>query len=484
VIAIAHEDTVGGGTQLRILQVSTRDVAGGAERSARDLAGAYRAMGHESWLAVGDQREDAPYTFRIPNDEHRNIAVRAIDGLRGDRGRRVQSVRGLGRATSLLRRIAEPSRALAVELGHEDFDFPGTAHLLELTPSKPDILHLHNLHGGYFDLRALPELSRLVPTILNVRDAWLTSGHCAFSLDCEKWKTGCGGCPDLTLFPAVKRDATSSNWNRKRAILASSRVYVAAPSEWMMVRVRESIIAPAAVDSRVIPNGTDTRTFRPGDRAAARATIGIAADARVLLVAANGLRDNVWKDYATLRASLELLGGDRSPAPTIVLAVGEVAPAERIGSMELRFVPFQSSSERLAEYYRAADVYLHAARVESFGNVLLEARACGTPTVSTGVGGIVEQVRALDCPWLPRGLKPHEASRATGVLVREADPRAFAAAVRLLLQDAPLRATLAANGMRSVHDEFGLGLQAERFIAWYREILAREREPRTRHAVV
>jgi glycosyltransferase involved in cell wall biosynthesis len=281
------------------------------------------------------------------------------------------------------------------------------------------------------------------------------SGHCAFSLGCERWKGGCGNCPDLTLFPAVKRDATAFNWERKREILAASRLYVTTPSRWMMERVNESIIAAAAIDERVIPNGVDTRTFHPGDRAAARRMIGVDDNALVLLVAANSLRHNVWKDYVTLRGAIERLGARPWPQPLVVLAVGDDAPREQIGSVELRFVPFVDDSERLADFYRAADLYLHAARVESFGNVLLEARACGTPVVATGVGGIVEQIRDGD----------------SGVLVEPAYPAAFAAAVEQLLDNPAMREAIAAGGLRHVVQEFTLQRQAERFLSWYSEIL-------------
>ena len=436
---------------MRILQVSTSDVAGGAERSAKNLADVYRRMGHESWLAVGTKRTSDPNVLVIPNDESRNAVVRAIDHLRPSLPR----VRGLGRAAAAARRVAEPSRLLSTERGREDVDFPGTARLLDLPPHHPEIVHLHNLHGGYFDLRVLPELSRRVPTVLNVRDGWLMSGHCAFSLGCERWKGGCGNCPDLTLFPAVKRDATAFNWERKRAILAASRLYVTTPSQWMMDRVNESIIAASVVEERVIPNGVDTGTFFPGDRAAARRATGVEADALVLLVAANGLRHNVWKDYVTLRGAIERLGTRPWPRRLVVLAVGDDAPREQIGSVALRFVPFVDDSERLADFYRAADVYLHAARVESFGNVLLEARACGTPVVATAVGGIAEQIRDGD----------------SGMLVEPGNPAAFAAAVEQLIDNPSMRERIATGGLRHVVREFTLPRQAERFLAWYGEIL-------------
>ena len=440
---------------MKILQVSISDVAGGAERSARNLAGAYRVRGHQSWLAVGFKRSEDPNVFVIPNDEERNAAVRFINGVRSS-----TRIRGVGRVANLARVLAEPSRFVSAQLGREDFAFPGTAQLLELPIERPDIVHLHNLHGGYFDLAALPGLSRRVPTILNVRDGWLMSGHCAFSLGCERWKTGCGECPDLTLYPAVKRDATAFNWRRKREILAASRLYVSTPSQWMMDRVHESVIEAAVIGSRVIPNGVDINVFKPGDRRTARDLLGLPPDARVLMVAANGIRANVWKDYRTLRGALEIIGRRSRTSPVIILAVGETAPAEAIGNVELRFLPFEPDSERLASLYRAADVYLHAAHVESFGNVLLEARACGTPIVASAVGGIPEHVR----------------NGSTGLLVPPGDPDAFAAALERLLTDETLRSTLAENGLRQVTTELTLDLQAERFLEWYREILTAEHE--------
>jgi len=452
------------GKRVKILQVASSDLAGGAERSSRNLAEAYREIGHDSWLAVGQKRTSDPNTFKIPNDESRNAIVRAIDRIRKDHEPSIRRIRGLGRLASIVRKLAEPSRKLATAFGQEDFEFPGSRKLLDLTPTPPDIVHLHNLHGSYFDLGILPELSRRVPTILNVRDAWLMSGHCAFSLECTRWKSGCGKCPDLTLYPAVARDATSFNWQRKRAILAASRLYVATPSQWMMDRVNESIIAPAIIESRVIPNGVDTRIFFPGDRSSARRNLGmgIEDDAHVLVVAAYSLRNNVWKDYATLRAAFEILGARSWSSRLIILALGETSMTERIGSAELRFVPFQPDSARLSDYYRAADMCLHAARVESFGNVLIEARACGTPVIATAVGGIPEQVRDFrECG----------AKSATGVLVEPENPAAFASAVTTLLLNPDLRRTIAANGLHQVQNEFTLALQTERFLSWYREIL-------------
>ena len=258
-----------------------------------------------------------------------------------------------------------------------------------------NIVHCHNLHGGYFDLRVLPRLSREVPVVATLHDAWLLSGHCAHSFDCERWRSGCGHCPDLSIYPPLKHDGTAYNWRRKQRIFAKSRLYVATPSAWLMRKVEESILAAGIVESRVIPNGVDLGTFRPGDRARARAMLNIPADARVILFTGYGIRRNIWKDYETMRAAISRVAEQLRGENVLFIGLGEESPPERLQSAEFRFVGYVSDGEEVARYYQAADMYIHAAKVDTFPNSVLEALACGIPVVATAVGGIPEQVKPL-----------------------------------------------------------------------------------------
>src|SRR5439155_2426833 len=248
-----------------------------------------------------------PDVFVMPNDRYRKAAanfwIRAGNRLNPLIGK----ARGAGRVRELVQRIGEPARLRDVLAGREDFAYPASSHLLELTPQPPDIVHCHNLHGEMFDLRELPSLSQRTAVVLTLHDAWLLSGHCAHSFDCDRWKTGCGQCPDLTIPPAVWRDATGFNWQRKKRIYSKSRLYVATPCRWLMHKVEQSILAPAIAAARVIPNGVDLTSFRPDDKAAARAAPGLPPDAPSLLVVAKRPKRNIWKDYATLHTAFAQL---------------------------------------------------------------------------------------------------------------------------------------------------------------------------------
>jgi len=350
----------------RILQVSTLDIRGGAAKVAWNLFRVYRARGYRSWLAVGYKEGKDPDVLSIPNGRYRSRWVRAWLTASSSLQPLIGKIRGFGRLESVLAWIGEPGRWVERQRGHEAFDFPGTWQLLDLPPGRPNIVHCHNLHGSYFDLRVLPWLSQQVPTILTLHDAWLLSGHCAHSFDCERWKIGCGQCLDLTIYPAVKRDATAFNWQRKQDIYAKSRLYIAMPSQWLMDKVQQSMLMAGAVECRVIPNGVDLSVFHPADKQAVRATLGMPQDAKVLLFAAKGIRRKIWKDYQTMRAAAALVAEPLQEQKVLFIALGEDAPAERIGQAEVRFVPYQKDPEAVARYYQAADVYIHAARAETW----------------------------------------------------------------------------------------------------------------------
>jgi glycosyltransferase involved in cell wall biosynthesis len=432
---------------LTILQLCTYDRGGGAENVARSLFEAYRGRGYGATLIVGRKLGDDPDVRELSGDAPP------------------------GRWAGLRARIHR-------RLGWEHFGFPATWRLPALVPSGPTVLHAHNLHGGflpgggYFDLRALPWLSSRFPVFLTLHDAWLLSGHCAHSLDCERWRTGCGACPYLDLYPAVRRDATARNFRRKRRIYRKASLYVATPSRWLMQRLDASMLRPAVREARVIPNGIDLSVFRPGDRDAAREELGLPRTGTVLLSVANSLATNPWKDYACLRRAVGLAAERLADREVVFVVLGDTVPDVALGKARVVSLPFIGDPRRVARVYRAADLYLHAARAETFPTTVLEALACGIPVAGTAVGGIAEQVQGLAFDPAAGTLTGGVAGResASGVLVPEGDAEALAAAAVALLGDPELLRTLGANGALDARRRFGFDAQVEAYLDWYHEV--------------
>ena len=439
---------------LRILHVNTSDLAGGSEQVSRQLSEAERARGYDSRLAVGKRRTSDPNVIEFPRDPGslrwtNRVARRWYTRLQPYAGR----VRGIGRLRqALLAWSSWPE--IERQLGHEVFDYPASRRLLQLSPQTPDVVHAHNLHIDYFDLTYLPRLSHAKPLILTLHDQWTMTGHCGYSYNCERWKTGCGHCPDLYSYPAIAADATDFNWRRKRDLFARSRLHVATPTEWLMRQVEQSILAPGVREARVIHLGINTNTFRPADKQQARRALGIPANAAVILFAANYVKKNPRKDYALIRAAVTRLAGEPNPQPLLLIGLGEQGAersVERIGRAEFWIVPFERDQTVVANYQQAADVYAHAARADNQPLTVLEALACGTPVVATNVGGVSELVR----------------DGQHGFLVGAGDVAAMATRLGQILADADLRLAFSMQAAAFIRAQYDLADTVTRYLDWY-----------------
>ncbi|HLR83811.1 MAG TPA: D-inositol-3-phosphate glycosyltransferase [Nocardioidaceae bacterium] len=220
---------------------------------------------------------------------------------------------------------------------------------------------------------------------------------------------------------------------------------------------------PDRVD--VVHPGVDLSTFSPQDSASARARLGIARDAHVLLFA--GRVQPLKAPDVLLRAAARLARDPGLRRSLLVAIVGGpsgtgtqrphalVELAESLGIRDIvRFVP-PVDQARLATWYSAASVTCVPSYNESFGLVALESQACGTPVVASDVGGLATAV----------------ADGSTGRLLPTHDPADFAATIEPLLRDESLRARLGTNAVRHAAS-FGWQATAERTVEVYRAALA------------
>lgn len=442
---------------LRILELSTYDNHGGAARACWQLFQGFRRRGHVACIAAGRKLSDDPDVFQIHPDGPAIERPFAQDDC-CDPAQRLQ-------------------RRADVEAGLEDFRFPASRAVLERMQPPPQVVHAHNLHGGYFDLSWLPELSARVPTVLSLHDAWLLSGNCAHSFDCPRWETGCGQCPNLLIYPGLKADGTAANWLRKRAIHAASRLRVSTPCHWLADKVRRSILAPGVVEQRVIPYGLDLSVFRPASRSQARLALGLDGQGQgeqelVFLFTADGLRGNLWKDFKMLREAVRLFAA--AGRRVLFLALGDSAPEEQLGGARIRYIPFERDMRRVALFFQAADIYIHAARADTFPFVVLEALACGTPVVATAVGGIPEQVKGLQ--GLPGAdpLARWSAEEATGALAPPGDAEAMARILAALADDPSLLGRLSRNAAQDAAARFDIERELGDYLDWYGEMIEQD----------
>jgi glycosyltransferase involved in cell wall biosynthesis len=214
---------------------------------------------------------------------------------------------------------------------------------------------------------------------------------------------------------------------------------------------------------RYIPHGIDLEQFRPGAGGSrVRSELGLAPDTPIVGTVG---RLQPWKGHRYfLEAAAQV--ARQVPAATF-LVVGDItceadreyreqilALASALGVRD-RCV-FTGTRTDIADVMRALDVFVLSSTREPLGWVLLEAQACGTPVVCTGVDGTPEAVR----------------DGSTAVLVPPADGAALAGAVLRLLGDRARREAMGAAGRRWIEDRFSIRSMLSASEALYRELLA------------
>jgi glycosyltransferase involved in cell wall biosynthesis len=353
---------------------------------------------------------------------------------------------------SLERRV----RVVTARLGLNDIHRLGSFQLDRHTFfQNADLVHFHGMHSGTFSYLALPRLAMSRPCVLSLHDTWAFTGHCAYSHDCDRWKTGCGDCPYPEEHPAVARDATRLEWRAKSRALLKSGVRLISKSAWTTRMARVSTLRHLPLAE--IPYGVDTGTYRPRGTARSRELLGLPQDRFVLLVVARDLSDRRSGVDLMVRA-LRALPQDLA-ARCILLVMGKNGTeAVHSAGLPIRDLGYVADDHLKSIAYSAADLYLFPTRSDVFGLASIESQACGTPVVSFRTGGVPDHVR------------PGE----TGFLAEPGDPLSFRDGIALLLQNEAARLRMSGACRTSVLRDYDLSLEATRHADLYDSILSAE----------
>jgi glycosyltransferase involved in cell wall biosynthesis len=404
---------------LKVLHINQSDASGGAAIAASRL--------HQGLLSQG-----VVSSFLVGKAEQNYGEVHEIS-----RNRKIEK---------LISRISTP-------LGHNMLHCI-SSFAIPCHPAyqQADILNFHNLHPGYFNYLAVPKLTASTPAVYTLHDMWSFTGHCAYSYDCERWKTGCGQCPYPQVYPRIKRDSTALEWKLKNWTYDRADLTIITPSRWLTTQAKQSMLSRFSIHH--IPNGIDTEAYQPVDPEQCRAILGLPAKKFVLMFGADKLGDS-RKGGDLLLKALELLP-DSLKAEIILLTFGSggeaMAAAAGMAVMDLGYV---SNDRFKAIAYSAADIFVFPTRADNLPLVLQESMACGTPMVSFNIGGVPDLVRP----------------GVTGYLAQPENSEDLCQRLIQLLEDQSLRQQMARNCRAIALQEYPIELQAKRYIDLYKNLL-------------
>lgn len=277
---------------------------------------------------------------------------------------------------------------------------------------RPDVIHLHTLHGYYLNFQLLFQYinKHNIPCVWTFHDCHAFVGNCGYYYACEKWKDGCGQCPHLRGYPTSQFfDFTGFMWRRKKELFTqgNSKIIVT-PSDWLTAEAGKSFFHKYPCIT--IRNGIDTeKIFYPRDKQECRKKYGYAQSDKLVLGIAVGFSDPRKGAKYIIQMAKDLA----EEAKVILIGWEQQNNAMLEGTHNIITLSSTADTDTLAEYYSMADVFVLPSLAENYATVSLESMACGTPVVGFDTGGIPEQL-----------------SGGKGIAVPTCNQEAFTVAVR------------------------------------------------------
>jgi glycosyltransferase involved in cell wall biosynthesis len=422
---------------MKILQVSTYDISGGAARATYRLHKGLREMGHDCRMLVRhkDSRDDAVVAMDAkerPENPNEDFFLSAI----------IQPYYINSNQTELSNTL--------FSLPYPGFD------LSELPMAQSaDIINLHWVaqYQSVVTLRKLFSLGK--PVVWTLHDQWAFTGGCHYSAGCEKYQKDCVECPQLgddpfNLPAAVLKD--------KLELFKNADLTIVTPSHWMASCARKSRLFEG-LRIEVIPNSLETTIYTPLPKPQAREEIGISPQAITMLFGAidgSEKRKGFFELVNAIKFCLnedvfqQLLHDDK-----IRLACfGK--PSPELESIGIPVVPLGhlDSDEKIRSAYSAADIFLLPSLEDNLPNTILESMSCGTPVVAFDVGGLPDMV----------------IGGITGQLVPLSDARKMGETIIDLIRKPDLRKSMGEEGRKRAENEYALSVQAGRYSDLYHEL--------------
>ena len=339
---------------MRVLMINSVCGRKSTGRICTDLANKLVENGHEVKIAYGMGPVPNQFDhFAIPIDSYLDIRLHGLKARLSD-----GDCLGSNRATRKFLRWVD--------------DF------------KPDIIHLHNIHGYYINAPLLFQYinENNIKTIWTLHDMWSFTGHgCTCDAKkCEKWKTECNSCPAIGDYPSSLVDRSKRNYYWKKRTFSSIKdLTLVAPSNWLANLLKNSYLKHQKIE--VIHNGIDLNKFKPTLNNIKR-DFNITDKILIMGCSTTWSAEKGLYDFYKLAEKID----DRFKIILVGLTKKQISnlPKAIIG------IERTNSVEDLAQLYSASDVFLNLTYGDNYPTVNLEALACGTPVFTYQTGGSAE----------------------------------------------------------------------------------------------
>jgi glycosyltransferase involved in cell wall biosynthesis len=419
---------------MRIVQISTSDMQGGAGRAAYRLFQGLRALGHDCSMLVKQKSSGEKHIYQAELED--NGASKQWE-----------------REIKWVEKYYIKGRRTAVSNSYFSLPAPGydlSAHEQIL---HADVLNLHWVSG----LLSPPAIARLQqlgkPIIWTLHDQRAFTGGCHYSAGCNLFENTCRVCPQLAPDDLAWTEAALQESLQQ----IGSGLTIVSPSRWLAECARRSaLLRQRRIE--VIPNGLDIEVFRP-HRAEARQQLGLDPHRIYLLFGTDNFSES-RKGFALLCEAVGRCMDNTEFREAVLqkeinfLFFGNAGPIQQL-NFPAQWLGRLDSEQVLARVYAACDGFLLPSTEDNLPNTMIESMCCATPVIGFEIGGLPDAI----------------ISNETGLLVPRGDVASLAEAIQNFTSHRELRHRLSEQCALQIPPRYSLRSQAERYLALYQDEL-------------
>ena len=319
-----------------------------------------------------------------------------------------------------------------------------------------DVINLHWIAEfiGTESLQKLADLGK--PLVWTLHDERAFTGGCHYTFSCMKYRKTCSECPQISENLSWLPKHNLKSRNKLRDIPLT----FICPSQWMQSQlIHSTIFNPKIHHSEVISNSVDLEKFKPlgtGRINSLKKDHDIDKDSVCLLTGSFALeedRKGINYIIQALRILSSILKKRKNTRKVILITYGKgTVPVDFV---ETRHVGFIKSETQIAKFLNIADLYISMPREDNLPNTIMESLACGTPVISTDVGGISDMVT----------------DNYNGRLIQRDNAKQMANAILQSIEDEKLLTRWSANARTSAEVKFSHQKQASEYVNVFNRLL-------------
>ena len=410
---------------MKVLHIVAGDLNGGAARGAYWLHSGLKELGVESKIftnskiTLGD--DSVITTMTTKKDKLFGIIRRQLDNI--------------------FTVYYKKRKRIIFSTGFFGVDFTKTKEYQEA-----DIIHLHWING-LVNIKHLSKINK--PIVWTIRDMWPLTGGCHYSMECEKYKTGCGNCEQLNSNGSY--DLSKYIINRKKKYIPKN-IKLVGISHWLSDKAKESDLF-RDFDIRTISNNIDTNEFFVVDKKVAKEILGIITDKKIILCGSISLKD-FYKGFSKYVDALKQLDSNKY----FLCFFGNLDKSvpDELG-FEYKSFGYLNDNISLRLAYSCADIFVSPSLMDGFGKTIAEAMACGTPVICFDATG-------------PKDIVTH---KVDGYKAKPFESKDLARGIECVLNNDNYD-ELCVKAREKVMREFDVEIVSRKYIKLYNDILAKK----------